>query len=164
MMIDYPDRKFRWIHETVIVHFDFLFQQGFQVISVLFTDRGVEDWQVMMLLNDCFIRLYCDSGKVNLGISTTQLFDQVGFLDLSTLFQCTFDYDPTYDMTELKKKNEGQQIEEIALLFEKHFGDIFAKFDMLSNLIFDGTWVTLDAKNGRLSKDNLPFTLSMVRN
>ena len=83
---------------------------------------------------------------------------------MSTLFQCTFDYDPTYDMTELKKKNEGQQIEEIAQLFGEHFGDIFAKFDMLSNLIFDGTWVTLDAKNGRLSLDNLPFTLSMVRN
>jgi len=49
MITTYPDQKFYWIRETVRMQFDFLLQQGYQVISVMFTDHGIENWQVMTL-------------------------------------------------------------------------------------------------------------------
>lgn len=159
MMTIYPDQKFCWIQATVNMHFNFLLQQGFQVVSVMFTDHGVEDWQVMMLFDDCFVRLRCDSGKVSLGLSKTQFFDQIGFFDLDTLLQFTFDCDHPQDAPEIRQKNEGQQIEEIASLFGKYYGDIFTKFDVLSDLLFDRVWIISKPKSGRLYLDNRPLTL-----
>jgi len=158
MITTYPDQKFYWIRETIRMQFDFLLRQGYQVISVMFTDHGIENWQVMMLHDDCYIRLRCDQGRVNLGLSTMRLVNQVGFFDLDTLLQFAFDINKPYDLSEIGQNNEEQQIEEIAQILEKYSDDIFMNFQIVCTLILDRVWIISKPNaNGRLSMDNRPL-------
>ncbi len=155
-----PDLKFRWICEIVDTHFKFLFQQGFCVVSVMFTDRSEEDWQVMLLMDDYFIRLRCDQGRISLGLSTLQLCGQVGFFDLNTVFRFTFGYDGLHDIPGTGWENEEQQIEEIARLFGKHSREIFKGFDVLGTRILDRVWIiSKPNQNGQLPMDSYPFAV-----
>jgi len=159
-MTVYPDHKFRWIHDVVKLHFSYLLRQGFQIISIMFTDHSVDDWQVMMLSGDCFVRLRCERGRISLGLSTLQLCNQVGFFDLKTLLQFTFDLDEPFELPEPGHKNEGQQLEEIARLFGKHSKDVFTKFDVLTTLILDRVWIISKPNaNGRSSMEDRPLTV-----
>ena len=158
MMTTHPDQKFYWIRETIGMHFNFLLQQGFHVISVMFTDHGIENWQVMLLQDDCFVRLRCDQGRVSLGLSTMMFVNQVGFFDLETLLQFASELDKPYNLPEVKHDNEGQQIEKIAQVFEEFSDDIFIKFEELNTFILNRVWIISKPNaNGRLSMDNRPL-------
>lgn len=155
----YPDHKFHWIRDTVNTYFDFLLRQGFRIISVVFTTQGMEDWQVVMLSDDRFIRVCCDHGKIALELSSMQLLNhQVGFFDLGTMLELSMRWDETYTIFDAEGKNEKRQIEELACLFKKHFAKIIQQFDALSSFILDRLWLISEPnQNGRLSKNNLPF-------
>ena len=156
-----PDHKFRWIHEIIDAHFDLLLKRGFCIVSVMFTDQGMDDWQVMMLLDDCFVRLRCKRVMISLSLSTMQLLDQVGFLDLNILLQPVIKWDGFSKGYGTGWEGEEQQIEAIARLFGKYYNDIFLQLDLLSALIPDRLFlISKPDRNGRLSLDNRPFSIS----
>lgn len=158
-MITCPDYKFRWIRDMVDTHFDFLLQQGFRVISVVYTTQGMEDWQVVLLSEDRFIRVCCDRGMITLGLSSVQLLhNQIGFFDLGTMLELSLRWDEAYTVFHTEWKNERQQIKDLARLFRKYFSDIFRQFDTFSSFILDRLWLISEPnQNGKLSRDNFPF-------
>ena len=159
MVATYPDHKFHWIRDTVNTHFDFLLQQGYRIISMVFTTHTMDDWQVMLLSNDCFVRVRCDHGRVSLGLSTVQLLhNQVGFFDLVTLIEFAVEREAPQKSFYMEGENEGQQIREIARLFDRYSNDVFQQFDVLSSFILDRLWLISEPnQNRRLSMDNRLF-------
>jgi len=162
-MINNSELKFRWIHETIEGHFDFLFEQGFDIASAMFTDRAAQSWQVMMFLEDRCVKLSCEGGTFSLGLSNLQICDQVGFLDLQILLQTTGNDASLHDATGAGYKNEEQQIKEISCLFRKYHDDIFNQFDKLC-ILFLRHFLSIGEfnQNGQLSMDNCPFLFSAL--
>jgi hypothetical protein len=131
------DLKFRWICNAVKTHFDFLFQRGFRIVSVMFTDQGNEDWQVMMSQDDDIVVLRCVCGRISLGLSTAQLYDRVGFLGLGVFIRGAIPIPESHTTSDAGWDHAEGQIEEIALLFGKHFNNVFLRFHQFSILPLD---------------------------
>jgi len=136
-MEDRPDLKFRRIHENVRYHFDFLFNRGFRITSATFAGRGTESWQAIMMAGNRIIRIHSDRGKVDLALSTLQLFDEIGLFDLDSMAQHVGQGKEPSPVPEAERMNEVQQLERVARLLEKYFDDIFAQFERSNFLIPD---------------------------
>jgi hypothetical protein len=163
-MITRPDLKFGWIEETIRDHFDFLFNRGFSLTSTLFTDQGTESWQAVMLLNDCFIRIRCDHGKIDLSLSSSQLYDLAYFFDLNMLAQPFYKRHEPHDIPDTEWLNEEKQIREIAGLLREQYDDIFKRFKILESQVQDRSKLNSELnENGQLSMDNCPFFIYVAR-
>lgn len=84
-MNDAPEYKFRKVQENVHYHFNFLLDRGFRIVSIIFVDKAMEYWVVIMASNECLIKIYNYQGEIRLGISAMQLFQEAGFFDLEEL-------------------------------------------------------------------------------
>jgi len=162
-MTAYPDHKLCWIRETIINKFGFLLDQGFCIVSVMFTAQGTEDWQVVMLSRDCFIRVRCDRGRITLGFSKMELLhNRVGFFDFDIMLELSVKWDESRKVLGRKGKTEERQIDEKAGLLRKYSDELFQQFDVLSSFILDRLWLISEPnQNGRLSMDNRPFSFNL---
>ena len=84
-MDNQPVLRFIRVVETISHHFGFLFRRDFQLVSILFVDHTYEDWQAIIAIDECIIKIYRESGKVDLILSIPQLYDAIGQLELSDL-------------------------------------------------------------------------------
>ena len=80
-----PDYRFRDVQENVRHHFGFLFERGFHIVSIIFVDREMEHWSVIMASNKCLIKIFNDQDEIMLAISTLQIYHEAGFFDLEEL-------------------------------------------------------------------------------
>src|SRR5215216_3972128 len=80
-----PDLKLQRILDNVRHHFDFLSRRGFRIVSVIFADPDYENWQIIMLADDCCIKSYSYMGKVKVALRTRQLCKEVGLFELADL-------------------------------------------------------------------------------
>jgi len=153
-----PDLKFISIHKAIREHFDFLFNRGFRITAVVFTDEGSESWVVTMLNGDWFIKLYCNQGYVNLAFTNLQVVDETGFLDLDDALEFMGNGNHGFYTDGTKYPNEHEQVKTIAHLFKRNFNELITQFDNLKPVILkqEATSPTY-SENGRLSMDDLPF-------
>ena len=162
MFATHPEQKFRWIRGTVDTHFDFLLQQGFYIVSVIFTTQGTDDWQVILQSDNCSIWVCCEHGQIALGLSTMELLQSHAvFFDLDTVLELFVERDEEHKAFEVEQKNEEQQIEEKTYLFRKYSSDVFQQVNVMSSFVLDHIWLISGSKrNGRLSIDSRPFRFS----
>ncbi|RPJ28111.1 MAG: hypothetical protein EHM33_05610 [Chloroflexi bacterium] len=149
-----PDLKFLRILENIRYHFDFLFRRGFHIVSVLFVDQNYENWQVSMMTDDYLIKIYSCMGKVNLALSTLQLYNDVGLFELNDLIYFINGNENFSDPPEEAPINETQSFQRIARLLEKYVDDILETIEKI--LILPSTdYPSITSNNpDQLSKDN----------
>jgi hypothetical protein len=130
-----PDLKLLRILENFRHHFAFLFRRGFHIVSVIFIDQNYENWQIMMMTDNCIIKIYSYMGKVELALSIPQLYDVVGLFEVNDLI---YGVDGTVDFSDPAEEppmNEVQSLRRIAQLLDKHIDDILEKIGKMLNLL-----------------------------
>ena len=148
-----PDLRFNNIHKNIRIYFDFLLKRGFRIVSAMFVGKGSDSWLVTMLAGDQFIKIHCLQGKVNVGITTSQLVDRIGFLDLEILLEHMGKGEGMSQKTVTLPPDEQQQLEDMALLLREHFDEITTLFDSVNSNILNRVFSNA---NGQLSMDNCP--------
>ena len=148
-----PDLRFNKIHENIRIHFDFLLKRGFRIVSAMFVGKGADSWLVTMSKGDQFIKIHCLQGKVNIGITSSQLGDKIGFLDLDILLEYLGKGGGISHQTLTIHPEEQQQLESMALLLREHLDEIITLFDGVNSNILNRV---LSNANGQLSMDNCP--------
>ena len=126
-----PEHEFRRIQEEIKRHFNFLFERGFRIVSVIFIDPQIEFWEITMLSKDSLIKIYNDDkGEIMLAISTLRLYANVGFFDLHELayFSGKVKKAPRRD-TKNFLKTEEQQFERLSNLLKTHIDDVIVWLD-----------------------------------
>lgn len=122
-MKDQSELKFRKTLEDIRFDFDFLFERGFRIASILFPNPHSDNWQVNLLEGNCFIHLYSDMGIINLTMSILQRSSEIVFFDLESV---NSNRDFFYIPDEFPR-DEAQQFKKIAAFLEKHFVEILAQ-------------------------------------
>ena len=149
-----PDLIFLNIHKSIKENFDFLFERGFRITGAMFTGKGTENWVVTMLVDDWFIRVHSSRGRVTLGLTTLQLVNEIGFLDLGTMLQFIGEEDDKLYITKAETMNEQQQLKSIAQLFKRYFNELIIQFD---NQIDQTYSTSINSVNGLISMYISPF-------
>ena len=152
-----PGIKFLNIHKDIKEHFDFLFKQGFRIAAAVFVDNSTKNWVVTLLNDDWFVKLYCEYGHVDLGLTNLQVVDEAGFLDLSMLLESIEKDGGESYYTDEKYMNEQEQIKSIAQLFRRYFNELITQFDDLNPTV-PNQGISYPAYNiyGQLSIGNCP--------
>jgi len=157
-----PDLRFLDIHKDIREHFDFLFKRGFRITAAVFIDNSTENWVVTMLDDDWFVKIHCEQGHINLGVTNLKVIDEAGFLDLNATLALIGKGDDEIYNVKTKLMNEHEQVKNIAHLFKRHFNELITQFDDLIPTILDqGVIGSAHSINGRLSLDNRPFSFSV---
>lgn len=110
-----PALKFNKILNDVRGHFSFLFRRGFRIISAIYVDDKNECLQVMLLSQDCLINILCDGSQMDLGLSTLDLYNTVGFFDIRQMITLIQDR---------QQVNPVQKFEKTAQLMERYMDEI----------------------------------------
>ena len=155
-MTNAPEYKFREVRENVHYHFNFLLDRGFRIVSIIFVDKAMEHWAVVMASNECLIKIYNYQGEIRLGISAMQLFQGVGFFDLEELAYLASRgerYPGRYLTSAL---GEEQQFERLAGLLRDYIDR--ATFLPGENLYADGEELrkALLQIRGAMTNENMP--------
>lgn len=134
----HSDLRFLGLLETIQSYFAFLLRRGFQITSVIFIDEEYEDWQITLETDKCILKIYRNTGKVDLALIIPQLYDTVGLLELGDLIS-GIDRD---ENLLVPKQNypihEAPDLLRIAHLLEKYIDDILEKIGgMLAYLSID---------------------------
>lgn len=146
-----PDLEFQRILENIRSHFDFLFQRDYRIVSLIFTDPGNQNWVVVLTSENCLIKIHCRNRKIRLGLSSVQLFSQMGLFDLHELIHLTCK-EVVPQTPEKKLPDESEQLRTTAELLEQHMDEIL----MLFHRIYLGISFN---RAGQLFKDNSPVFL-----
>jgi hypothetical protein len=153
-----PDLKFRKIHAEVRRHFDFLFKRGFSIVSATTDNECLGNWQIIMMAGECLIKIYCNRGKINLALSTLQLYNEIGLFDLDGLIFYANGGEESFTRLEVVAMDERQQFDRLTGLLKKYIDDILTLFEKISSQR-DKDLFTLSSRNGQLFSDNCPFFL-----
>lgn len=133
-----PDLRFLRLVENISHHFGFLFERGFQLVSILFVDDQYEDWQVTIATDDCAIKIYSYMGKVDLVLSIPQLYHVIGLLKLSDLVDGIIQDEDFSSSAQDHPCNEAAGLLSIAQVLEKHIDTVLEKIrKMLDLLLMD---------------------------
>jgi hypothetical protein len=155
-----PDLKLQRILDNVRHHFDFLSRRGFRIVSVIFADPDYENWQIIMLADDCFIKIYSYMGKVNVALSTRQLYNEVGLFELADLIYLIKGDESLSEPSEESPISETQRFQEIACLLEKYMDEVLREIRKIPSLPpADNPSTTSLNEPGQLSEDNCPGSL-----
>jgi hypothetical protein len=155
-----PDLKLQRILDNVRHHFDFLSRRGFRIVSVIFADPDYENWQIIMLADDCLIKIYSYMGKVSVALSTRQLYNEVGLFELTDLIYLITGDESLSESSEESPINETQRFEEIAGLLEKYLDEVLREIGEIPILPpSDNPSKTSLNEPGQLSEDNCPGSL-----
>ena len=136
-----PALKFRDTLQEVQRRFSFLFRRGFRIVSAMFVDMNNEQLQVILISHDCIVNICCDGSQMELGLSTHDLYDTVGFLDISQL------------ITLIQGKNQfgaAQSFQGTVQLMENHMDEILLKLIQIQRCVKAN-------ENGQLLQGNCPF-------
>ena len=120
-----PDLKFKRIRENIKCYFNFLLRRGFHITSVIFADQDYEDWQVTMTADDCLIQVYHHMGKINVALSTLQLYNEVGLFELTDLIDLIKGDADLFELQGESPMNEVQKFQKTAWLLEKYIDEVF---------------------------------------
>jgi len=115
-----PDRKLRRIHEHIRFYFDFLFRRGFQIASVLFIDQNNESWQVILMAQECLVKIYSDKGTITLTLGTQQSQHEINLLDLVDLIQHANGGEDFFYLADESQTSEMQRLKQTACLLENY--------------------------------------------
>jgi hypothetical protein len=127
------DPEFQSILETIRNQFDFLFQRGYQISSVIFTDAENKNWLVLLSGENCLIKIHFREQRIFLTISSVQLMNNLGMFDLHELVDLmNLEHIPLSRHQEHPLNLTGQLIT-TAQLLEKHMEnilDLFQRIDL----------------------------------
>lgn len=123
--------KYQRVLERINRHFGFLFQQGYQVSSVLFTGRSNDNWMVGIDGDNCLIQIHCRDGRIFLALNNIQLFDMVGLFDLHDLVEWMGKDENLRYLPGKKLPNETEQLRKTAHLLEKHMDELLILFQKI---------------------------------
>jgi hypothetical protein len=155
-----PDLKFQEILENIRHYFDFLFRRGFRIVSVIFADQDYENWHVTMIADDCFIKIYSYIGKMNIALSTRQLYNEVGLFELTDLINLIYGDEHLSDLPGEFPMNETQRFQKFACLLEKYIDEVLRELEEIPILPpADNPSTTSLNEPGQLSEDNCPGSL-----
>ena len=124
-MKNIPEFTYGRIRDQLRRHFDFLFKDGFSILSINFVGQFMEQWEITLFSRDCCIKIYHDANELMLSISKSQLFGREGFIDLRELVSLvaegleSFPYPGKYSL------DDEQQFEQLAYFLQKYMDDIF---------------------------------------
>jgi hypothetical protein len=149
-----PDLKLLGILDNIGHYFDFLFGRGFQMASMIFVDREYENWQVTLITNDCIIKIYHYGGKVDLALSTLQLYNTVGLFALDDLIYWVNGNRDLYDPLEEISKNENQCFERLAWRLEKHIDNILSRIKKVHDLPSMDDSLIISNNSGQMFHNN----------
>jgi len=136
--------KFCNILKEVREQFSFLFRRGFRIVSAIFLDEQNEHLQVILLSHNCIINMRCDGNQMELGLSTSDLYDTVGFFDIRQLINLPDDK---------KQAHAVHSFERTVQLMEHHMDEILLRLTQLENC-------KAASENGQLLQGNCPFFIS----
>ena len=119
-----PDLK---LLENINHYFDFLFRRGFHLVSMIFIDQEYENWQVTMMTDDCIIKIYRYRGKLDLALSTLQLYKVAGLFALDELIDWVNGNKDLFDPAEEISVSGTQGFERLAWRLEKHIDNILIR-------------------------------------
>jgi len=123
-MTNRPDQKLRRIHEHIRFYFDFLYRRGFQIVSAMFIDQNNESWQVILLAQECLVKIYSNKGDITLTVSTLQSESEINLRDLvNVLHQANGGNDFFYRIDE-SHASEMQRLKRSAGLLENYIDGI----------------------------------------
>jgi hypothetical protein len=134
-MDNQPELRFLRVVENISHHFAFLFGRGFQLVSVLFVDETYEDWQVTIATDECIIKIYRDSGKVDLILSIPQLYEAIGQLELSDLISGICEEEDFSTSAQASALDEAASLLRIAQLLEKYIDPVLEKIRKMLDLL-----------------------------
>lgn len=146
-----PDFEFQRVLETIRNHFDFLFQRGYEISSVLFTDPHNENWNVILVGDNCLIRIHFRDEKLHLSLCSMQLFSKIGMFDLHELVHW-MEEENRIPARRKSLSDETEQFTTTAWLLEKHIDDILILFHKIH------LGITFN-KAGQLFTDSSPVFL-----
>jgi len=142
-----PALKFNRILNEVRGRFSFLFHRGFRIISAIYVDDKNECLQVMLLSQDYLINILCDGSQIDLGLSTLDLYDTVGFLDIRQMINL---------IQGRQRVNPLQNFEKTAQLMERYMDEILLRLTQIQ-------CCEAANENGLLPWSNSPFFISTGR-
>jgi hypothetical protein len=119
-----PDHKLRRIHEHIRIYFDFLFTRGFQIVSALFIDQNYESWQVIMLAQECLVKIYSNKGDITLTVSALQSASEINLRDLVNVLQHANGGNEFFHRAEESQITEMQRLKRTAGLLENYIDGI----------------------------------------
>jgi hypothetical protein len=124
-----PEFTYRRILEQLKHHFDFLFKEGFSIVSVIYVGQYMEQWDITLISRNCYIKIYDDGREIMLAVSKSRLFDKEGFFDLRRLVSLV-----TGGMEEIPHPgkypmSDDQQFEQLAYFLRRYKDDILETLD-----------------------------------
>ncbi len=121
--------NFHKTYENMMRYFDFLFKDGFRVISFMRGDREENNWQITLMKDEFMIRLYAAQGKVGLAFTTLSLYENNLIFGLEDLVPDTnSDLGLAVD-PEGFSQDEELQFKQMSSLLEKYFDEIAAHLE-----------------------------------
>lgn len=105
-------------------HFDFVFQRGFKMTSVLFLDQENEKWQVMLTTGEYLIRLQGYRESVSMAFSSAELYPDFGCIELHDLIWLSEQEGNASHMSEAPPSATSDTFAGIAPWLEVHIDDV----------------------------------------
>ena len=119
-----PEYKLRELQENVKYYFKFLLERGFRIISIIFVDKAMEHWAIIMVNNECLIKIYNHQEEVMLAISTLELYNEMGFFDLEELAYLASNGEPPSTGYQTGMMEEDRQFERLGALLKEYLDKI----------------------------------------
>jgi hypothetical protein len=88
-------------------------------------DQNVEHWQMVIVDKERLIKILGNKGKINLAVSTEQLYNDIGLFDLDGMMDIVGGEQGALHSPEKDPMAENQEMERLANLLGRYFDDIF---------------------------------------
>ncbi len=121
--------------ENIRCQFDFLFQRGFRIVSVLFVGARNEQWQILLTEGNYLIQLLGHEERVDLALNNLEWCDDVGLFELHDLMGLMEREGTGPPLPEAAPPFALNDLTRMAAFLEKHLDDMLMLIDRIHHVI-----------------------------